>query len=1110
MSGVRVQNIDPQFSKKLVWQYFADLCGRTAIEDVYYPLLNNNAVVIFRDPSAMTRMLTSKHEKWTVLPLPNQVFSKHRVWLEADLTRLLQDQEQYQQVLKDHAQIDISMDKTSKQIMLTGQSYQIEWAWRYLSNLQDQQQHSSGFFRSAAMSAAASPQPNGDTLTNGDIHSPMHGSARPGHSSHAGPRLHNGSVVSVSDATSPNIESVSGRRRLPSPRSGSSDVGPDRGKERSGATPAASDVTSLAIKGLNDERQGSSPSSSPGFSGVSPRQKERSPQDPVSKTRTSPPSLTYDDEEVYRAPMAMGGSGVSPRQKERSPQDPVSKTRTSPPSLTYDDEENYGAPMAMGGSGQGVPSKNLISQAGRHTSATDVSAYTSLPFNNLGAAHISREQASSPSQNAGRHSQRSPRGVKNTDLDQAEVIYRAPGLYQSLSCQPPLSQDKDYGAVGGGQSSAPFEEGQGEDNYYDDMEGRGAYAGPRAFSSLPYTTTSSSLRLPTNTKLALLNRSVVELSRKHFDMGQRLKLKIYKDDITRSQTDAVVSAANWELKNIGGVAGALARAAGPEMEAECQRIYREKGPLKTAQVVKTKAYGRLNHLKYVLHTVGPVYRKDDPDKCVFELAQTFLNCLSMAENLNLQSITFPFISAGIFAMPIEHCVLSLITALKKHSHERFGNLATLEEVHFINHEIDVVCNAVLCAERTVKLETAETSVKRMEQGQRVYSRSVFPFCEQNTPPARTKSSSTSDESYATWDSGADRGATEMDPEVRGQHRSRQRSDKGQMSAEPQSMTVTDINVSGHRTRSRSFDRGSRTVTAASGSDTQTSSSASGRDPSPMPRSRSRSGSLSNPSKGGSGAVAKSGSSSASGGSAAPKTQPVIKPFLVPAGVGNKKRSMGLAKSLSRGRTSDQSGNDTDPSSAAASETEDPDKTCPICLDDIKQAKKLACGHSFCAACVDKAMAISRRCPKCQRVFGVVMGTQPSNGTMNSAVDYRTNLAGYTSFGGTIIITYDFPPGRQEACHPNPGQHYGSTHRVAYLPNTLEGQEVLKMLQRAFDKRLVFTIGDSVTTGARGVITWNDIHHKTSTYGGPSQFGYPDPNYLFRVKEELAAKGITHP
>ncbi|KAG8430906.1 hypothetical protein GDO86_019770, partial [Hymenochirus boettgeri] len=90
-------------------------------------------------------------------------------------------------------------------------------------------------------------------------------------------------------------------------------------------------------------------------------------------------------------------------------------------------------------------------------------------------------------------------------------------------------------------------------------------------------------------------------------------------------------------------------------------------------------------------------------------------------------------------------------------------------------------------------------------------------------------------------------------------------------------------------------------------------------------------------------------------------------------------------------------------------------------------------------------------------------------------------------------------------HPHPGTPYSGTSRTAYLPNNKEGQEVLRLLRRAFDQKLIFTIGRSRTTGAENTVTWNDIHHKTSMFSG--SFGYPDPDYLKRVRDELKAKGI---
>ena len=63
-----------------------------------------------------------------------------------------------------------------------------------------------------------------------------------------------------------------------------------------------------------------------------------------------------------------------------------------------------------------------------------------------------------------------------------------------------------------------------------------------------------------------------------------------------------------------------------------------------------------------------------------------------------------------------------------------------------------------------------------------------------------------------------------------------------------------------------------------------------------------------------------------------------------------------------------------------------------------------------------------------------------------------------------MINYHFPSGVQGREHPNPGQRYEGTSRTAYLPDTYEGREVLQLLRRAFDARLVFTVGTSDTTG----------------------------------------------
>ncbi|XP_076027992.1 putative E3 ubiquitin-protein ligase DTX3 [Genypterus blacodes] len=181
------------------------------------------------------------------------------------------------------------------------------------------------------------------------------------------------------------------------------------------------------------------------------------------------------------------------------------------------------------------------------------------------------------------------------------------------------------------------------------------------------------------------------------------------------------------------------------------------------------------------------------------------------------------------------------------------------------------------------------------------------------------------------------------------------------------------------------------------------------------------------------------------------------------------------------------------------------ETCAICLDGIQEKKTLSCHHSFCAQCIDTVFTFKPACPICNTYHGVYTGTQPE-GTMTVTRNWQS-IPGFDNCG-CIIIVYDFPAGIQGPEHPNPGVRYSRTARTAFLPDCKEGEKVLRLLRKAFDRRLVFTVGRSATTGLNNVITWNDIHHKTSMGGGPQSFGYPDEDYLFRVQEELRAKGVT--
>jgi O-acetyl-ADP-ribose deacetylase (regulator of RNase III) len=162
-------------------------------------------------------------------------------------------------------------------------------------------------------------------------------------------------------------------------------------------------------------------------------------------------------------------------------------------------------------------------------------------------------------------------------------------------------------------------------------------------------------------------------------------------DITKETTDAVVNAANSSLLGGGGVDGAIHRVGGPAILAECRRIVGQIGSLPAGQAVITTG-GRLS-AKYVIHTVGPIYRGGKNEEAE-KLASCHRSSIQLADEHGIESLSFPAISTGASGYPVAEAASIAISS----TIEALVSTTQLSAVRFVLFDVATLRTYMRAAE----------------------------------------------------------------------------------------------------------------------------------------------------------------------------------------------------------------------------------------------------------------------------------------------------------------------------------------------------------------------------------------------------------------------------
>ncbi|XP_070439872.1 protein mono-ADP-ribosyltransferase PARP9 isoform X1 [Equus przewalskii] len=206
------------------------------------------------------------------------------------------------------------------------------------------------------------------------------------------------------------------------------------------------------------------------------------------------------------------------------------------------------------------------------------------------------------------------------------------------------------------------------------------------------------------------NKESLQVFRKMLTHG--LELSVWKDDLTRHAVDVVVNAANEDLIHAGGLAQALVKAGGFEIQDESTSLVSRSGKIPTGHIGVTRA-GRLP-CKFIIHAVGPQWQAKDRQWCMEKLQRAIINILNHVTYSDpyTETIAIPALSSGIFQFPLGLCTNIIVDTIK-HYFQGKQAASYLKEIHLVSNEDPTVAAFKTASEAILGRNELDSSVSQV-------------------------------------------------------------------------------------------------------------------------------------------------------------------------------------------------------------------------------------------------------------------------------------------------------------------------------------------------------------------------------------------------------------